>query len=398
MTDVSPGRDRHPSQTDNATGYFLTTTGMDWFRTQYLPEGEDGSDPYASPFMADDVSGLPPAFVVTAEYDPLRDEGEAYGAKLAAAGVPVETLRAEGMFHGFFGMGELIRIRQADHRAGVRRRAHGPGRLTPGTGRAHRPGRLGWRSATRAPARRRSGAGRPPERYADARRRLDHVGLDRHPDGDDVDLAAGDVAHHHRALIELDHGDHVGQLVAEGLGPLLADDGEGVHGAPPGRLFPLRVAPARRADRPRVELALPARRAALDDQTAFGRFRPVVGRHRIPGGQGTLPRLAAVAPRVGSRMLPSEDGGADAGQPTARTDRRRHLAIGHLGLAGLVTELAGRLDQQEDAAHAGVAGRQPPAVGVEGKVTASAQVTLGHVGPALAHARRSRGLRAGAGR
>jgi acetyl esterase len=108
VTDVSPGRDRHPSQTDNATGYFLTTTGMDWFRAQYLPEGEDGSDPYASPFMARDVSGLPPAFIVTAEFDPLRDEGEAYGAKLAAAGVPVETLRAEGLFHGFFGMGELI--------------------------------------------------------------------------------------------------------------------------------------------------------------------------------------------------------------------------------------------------------------------------------------------------
>jgi acetyl esterase len=108
VTDVSPGRDRHASQTDNATGYFLTTSGMDWFRDQYLPEGDDGSNPYASPFMADDVSNLPPAFVVTAEFDPLRDEGEAYGAKLAAAGVPVEVLRAEGMFHGFFGMGELI--------------------------------------------------------------------------------------------------------------------------------------------------------------------------------------------------------------------------------------------------------------------------------------------------
>jgi acetyl esterase len=108
VTDVSPGRDRHGSQTDNATGYFLTTSGMDWFRGQYLPEGEDGSHPYASPFMADDLSNLPPAFVVTAEFDPLRDEGEAYGAKLAAAGVPVEVLRADGMFHGFFGMGELI--------------------------------------------------------------------------------------------------------------------------------------------------------------------------------------------------------------------------------------------------------------------------------------------------
>jgi acetyl esterase len=108
VTDVSPGRDRHPSQTDNATGYFLTTSGMDWFRDNYLPDGEDGSHPYASPLVAGDVANLPPAFVVTAEYDPLRDEGEAYGAKLSAAGVPVETVRADGLFHGFFNMGEQI--------------------------------------------------------------------------------------------------------------------------------------------------------------------------------------------------------------------------------------------------------------------------------------------------
>jgi acetyl esterase len=75
---------------------------------QYLPEGDDGSHPYVSPLMADNLSNLPPAFVVTAEFDPLRDEGEAYGAKLAEAGVPVEVLRADGIFHGFFGMGELI--------------------------------------------------------------------------------------------------------------------------------------------------------------------------------------------------------------------------------------------------------------------------------------------------
>jgi acetyl esterase len=108
VTDMSPGRDRHASQTDNATGYFLTTAGMDWFRGEYLPDGDDGSDPYASPLVADNLRNLPPAFIVTAEYDPLRDEGEAYGSKLAAAGVPVEVVRADGLFHGFFNMGELI--------------------------------------------------------------------------------------------------------------------------------------------------------------------------------------------------------------------------------------------------------------------------------------------------
>ncbi len=108
VTDLSPGRHTHPSQTDNATGYFLRTRDMEWFRAQYLPKGDDGLDPYASPLLAADVRNLPPAFVVTAEYDPLRDEGEAYGAKLAAAGIPVEMVRAEGLFHGFFSMGEMI--------------------------------------------------------------------------------------------------------------------------------------------------------------------------------------------------------------------------------------------------------------------------------------------------
>ena len=104
--------------------------------------------------MADDVSDLPPAFVVTAEYDPLRDEGEAYGAKLAAAGVPVEVLRAEGMFHGFFGMGELIpSVKPITEQAfaAVRR----VGRLTRARRRDRRAvGRVAFRSR------------RPPERYA----------------------------------------------------------------------------------------------------------------------------------------------------------------------------------------------------------------------------------------
>jgi acetyl esterase/lipase len=97
------------SYRENGTGeFFLSETHMRWFWDQYLGPDGDGGDPYASPLRAEDLSGLPPATVVTAELDPLRDEGEAYAAALAAAGVPVEHHRADGMFHGFFGVDELL--------------------------------------------------------------------------------------------------------------------------------------------------------------------------------------------------------------------------------------------------------------------------------------------------
>lgn len=96
-----------PSYRANAEGYFLTAAHMRWYWEQYLGTA-DGSHPYASPLRARDMSGLPPAYVVTAEFDPLRDEGEAYAQRLREAGVPVTARRYDGMFHGFFSLAELL--------------------------------------------------------------------------------------------------------------------------------------------------------------------------------------------------------------------------------------------------------------------------------------------------
>ena len=92
-----------PSYTDNASGYLLTKDSMVWFWNHYLNSPEDGKQSKASPARAADLSGLPPALVVTAEYDPLRDEGEAYGARLREAGVHTEMTRYPGQIHGFYG-------------------------------------------------------------------------------------------------------------------------------------------------------------------------------------------------------------------------------------------------------------------------------------------------------
>jgi acetyl esterase len=89
-----------PSYRDNAEGYFLTAADMRWFWDQFVPP-EHRHDPYAVPLQADDVSGAAPALIQTAEYDPLRDEAEAYGQRLADAGVPVTTTRYDGVIHGF---------------------------------------------------------------------------------------------------------------------------------------------------------------------------------------------------------------------------------------------------------------------------------------------------------
>jgi acetyl esterase len=84
-----------------AEGFFLTSALVDWYAGHFLPEGSDASDPRRSPLLAPDLSGLAPAIVITCGFDPLRDEGEDYAARLREAGVPVLAHRFRGMFHGF---------------------------------------------------------------------------------------------------------------------------------------------------------------------------------------------------------------------------------------------------------------------------------------------------------
>jgi len=92
----------------NGEGYFLTQDMMAWFRRQYMPPSHPLDDPLASPLHAKDLSRLPPVTVITAEYDPLRDEGEAYARRLSEAGVPTALKRYDGVFHGFFSMAGAV--------------------------------------------------------------------------------------------------------------------------------------------------------------------------------------------------------------------------------------------------------------------------------------------------
>jgi len=96
----------YPSRAENAKGYLLEQDTIDWFLGHYAGASRDNADPRLSPLHGD-LAGLPPAVIVTAEYDPLRDEGEAYGKALAAAGVAADVRRCPGMIHGFFDMGAV---------------------------------------------------------------------------------------------------------------------------------------------------------------------------------------------------------------------------------------------------------------------------------------------------
>lgn len=98
----------YQSYSDNAEGYLLTRASMVWFWDHYLPSAEAGHDAYASPLQADDLAGLAPALVQTAEFDPLRDEGEAYAAALEAAGSEVTMHRYDGVIHDPFMMFAII--------------------------------------------------------------------------------------------------------------------------------------------------------------------------------------------------------------------------------------------------------------------------------------------------
>ncbi|HVV98805.1 MAG TPA: alpha/beta hydrolase [Planctomycetaceae bacterium] len=89
------------SYLDNATGYQLTRSAMMWFWRQYLQDEDPDCERYTSVLRNPDLSGLPPAYVLTAEYDPLRDEGDAYAESLQAAGVTVAHRRCPGLIHGF---------------------------------------------------------------------------------------------------------------------------------------------------------------------------------------------------------------------------------------------------------------------------------------------------------
>jgi acetyl esterase/lipase len=98
LTPVTDGSRQHQSHLDNADGYILTKSLMEWFWNHYA-DPTDRSHAKASPLLAKDLSGLPPAMVITAQFDPLRDEGDAYAKAMRAAGVPVRHLQARGHIH-----------------------------------------------------------------------------------------------------------------------------------------------------------------------------------------------------------------------------------------------------------------------------------------------------------
>ena len=146
---IADSFDRWPSYAERGSGYILDRDQVKWFFDNYLPAGQDCADQYLFPLTARDLSGLPPALVMTAEFDPLRDEGVAYAEKLAKAGVQIEHKHADDQMHGFLlhsraiaKAGELIDC-VADALA-LHARAL-PGKLHPATCQRQRGGVAGWK-------------------------------------------------------------------------------------------------------------------------------------------------------------------------------------------------------------------------------------------------------------
>jgi acetyl esterase len=107
---ATDSRAETPSVRENADGYLLTAAGVKWFWSQYLAEPGDGDDELASPLRAGDLTGLPPTAVITAGYDPLRDEGHQYASRLEDAGVRVIYRNYPGAVHGFFWMAGAVEV------------------------------------------------------------------------------------------------------------------------------------------------------------------------------------------------------------------------------------------------------------------------------------------------
>ncbi|MBA4608345.1 alpha/beta hydrolase [Aeromicrobium sp. Marseille-Q0843] len=108
---------KHPSYAEFSEGYFLTEGHMDWYRERYLADPADALDPRASPLLAEDLAGLPPAYVAVAGFDPLRDEGIAYARRLEEAGVPTTLAREGSLIHAFINITGVSRpAREATQR------------------------------------------------------------------------------------------------------------------------------------------------------------------------------------------------------------------------------------------------------------------------------------------
>ncbi len=106
VTDLST---KHASYAEFAEGYFLTEKHMDWYRERYLADASDALDPRASPLLAEDLAGLPPAYVAVAGFDPLRDEGIAYARRLEEAGVATTLAREGSLIHAFINITAVSR-------------------------------------------------------------------------------------------------------------------------------------------------------------------------------------------------------------------------------------------------------------------------------------------------